>query len=207
MCIKQNVCNPAFTLAEVLITLGIIGVVAAMTLPTVISSYRQKEAAARLKKFNTTMAQVLILSENENGVVNTWDMSLKPEDFVRKYFGPYIKALRIDSADEDRNQGRIYFADGSTVSIKKGRCMDLTFDINGGRKPNKLGYDQFMFLACDKTITEWCSNKGWCTYYKPGMEQSRQARLNQCKLIPNYCTGLLEYDNWEFKASLLERLF
>lgn len=56
-----------------------------------------------------------------------------------------------------------------------------------------------MFLACDKTITEWCSNKGWCTYYKPGMDQSRQARLNQCKLIPNYCTGLLEYDNWEFK--------
>ena len=145
MCIKQNVCNPAFTLAEVLITLGIIGVVAVMTLPTVISSYRQKEAAARLKKFNTTMAQVLILSENENGVVNTWDMSLKPEDFVRKYFGPYIKALRIDSADEDRNQGRIYFADGSTVSIAKGRCMDLTFDINGDRKPNKVGYDKLLY--------------------------------------------------------------
>jgi len=31
----------AFTLAEVLITLGIIGVVAAMTLPVVVSKYRQ----------------------------------------------------------------------------------------------------------------------------------------------------------------------
>ena len=32
--------NSAFTLAEVLITLGIIGVVAAMTIPTLISKYQ-----------------------------------------------------------------------------------------------------------------------------------------------------------------------
>lgn len=34
--------NKAFTLAEVLITLGIIGIVAAMTLPTVLSKYREQ---------------------------------------------------------------------------------------------------------------------------------------------------------------------
>ena len=33
---------PAFTLAEVLITLGIIGVVAAMTLPTLINNYKKQ---------------------------------------------------------------------------------------------------------------------------------------------------------------------
>lgn len=33
----------AFTLAEVLITLGIIGVVAAMTLPSLVNRTRQKE--------------------------------------------------------------------------------------------------------------------------------------------------------------------
>ena len=37
--LKGN-CKNAFTLAEVLITLGIIGVVAAMTLPAVIQNYR-----------------------------------------------------------------------------------------------------------------------------------------------------------------------
>lgn len=188
-----------FTLAEVLITLGIIGIVASLTLPSIIANTRYKEASARLKKFNSTMAQVLILSENDNGAVNSWDMSLKPEDFVRKYFGPYIKSLKIDSADEDRNTGRIYFTDGSTVSIQKGRCMDISFDVNGERKPNKSGYDQFVFLACDKTITEWCSNKGWCTYYKPSYDQSRIERLKKCKTIPSYCSALLEYDNWEFK--------
>ena len=34
--------RPAFTLAEVLITLGIIGVVAALTLPTLISNYKKQ---------------------------------------------------------------------------------------------------------------------------------------------------------------------
>ena len=40
----------AFTLAEVLITLGIVGVVAAITIPTLIASYQKKEAVNALKK-------------------------------------------------------------------------------------------------------------------------------------------------------------
>ena len=39
----------AFTLAEVLITLGIIGVVAAMTLPTLVNNSRNQECRAGLK--------------------------------------------------------------------------------------------------------------------------------------------------------------
>ena len=40
----------AFTLAEVLITLGIIGIVAAMTLPTLIGKYQKKQTVTQLKK-------------------------------------------------------------------------------------------------------------------------------------------------------------
>ena len=40
----------AFTLAEVLITLGIIGVVAAMTLPALIQKQHRKETSVKLKK-------------------------------------------------------------------------------------------------------------------------------------------------------------
>jgi prepilin-type N-terminal cleavage/methylation domain-containing protein len=40
----------AFTLAEVLITLGIIGVVAALTIPGLVASYRKQEYVTRLKK-------------------------------------------------------------------------------------------------------------------------------------------------------------
>ena len=40
----------AFTLAEVLITLGIIGVVAAMTIPTLMQKYYEKQTVAKLKE-------------------------------------------------------------------------------------------------------------------------------------------------------------
>lgn len=39
-----------FTLAEVLITLGIIGVVAALTLPALVQNYRNQVVETRLKR-------------------------------------------------------------------------------------------------------------------------------------------------------------
>jgi len=40
-----------FTLAEVLITLGIIGVVAAMTIPTLMTKYAKQRTETQLVKF------------------------------------------------------------------------------------------------------------------------------------------------------------
>ena len=48
-----------FTLAVVLITLGIIGIVAALTLPALISNYRKNLVVERLKKFYTVMNQAV----------------------------------------------------------------------------------------------------------------------------------------------------
>ena len=62
----------AFTLAEVLITLGIIGVVAAMTLPTLIQDYRNKVVESRLKKFYSTFNQAIELAEVEFGDRRYW---------------------------------------------------------------------------------------------------------------------------------------
>lgn len=53
---KRNVLftrKSAFTLAEVLITLGVIGVVAAMTIPTLIHNYKAKEMRTRLLRANS----------------------------------------------------------------------------------------------------------------------------------------------------------
>ena len=107
---------PAFTLAEVLITLGIIGVVAAMTLPSVISSYKQKEAISRLKKFYSTMQQAIMLSEIDNAEVMYWNKEgeHKGDDadenklanahasynYFMSYRGPYLKYLSVDKAEE-----------------------------------------------------------------------------------------------------------
>ena len=48
-----------FTLAEVLITLGIIGVLAAMTIPNLISTYRKKQIEIQAKVTYSTIQQAL----------------------------------------------------------------------------------------------------------------------------------------------------
>lgn len=56
---SNNSAHKAFTLAEVLITLGVIGVVAAMTIPILMKNYEKKEYVTALKKAYSEMNQVL----------------------------------------------------------------------------------------------------------------------------------------------------
>ena len=51
-----------FTLAEVLITLGIIGVVAAMTLPTLIEKHQKKVSAVRLEQTYSQLSQAVLMA-------------------------------------------------------------------------------------------------------------------------------------------------
>ena len=56
-----------FTMAEVLITLGIIGIVAAMTLPSLINSKKNKELEASFKKNYSVIQQALDMYQAQNG--------------------------------------------------------------------------------------------------------------------------------------------
>ena len=52
----------AFTLAEVLITLGIIGIVSAMTIPTLINNYKEKVRDNQFKKVYAMLNQAVQLT-------------------------------------------------------------------------------------------------------------------------------------------------
>ena len=54
-----------FTLAEVLITLGIIGIVAAMTIPTLIAEQQKKQTVAKLQRALGIMNQAYRLAYDE----------------------------------------------------------------------------------------------------------------------------------------------
>lgn len=62
-----------FTLAEVLITLVIIGIIAAMTIPTLINKTQEHEHVVALKKAYSIMGQALKLTEAKYGAIETWD--------------------------------------------------------------------------------------------------------------------------------------
>lgn len=61
-----------FTLAEILITLGIIGVIAAITIPLLMNNTNDKETATAVKKAYTVFSQALKMSEVDNGPVGSW---------------------------------------------------------------------------------------------------------------------------------------
>ena len=197
----------AFTLAEVLITLGIIGVVAAMTLPALIQKQQTKETSARLKKFYSTIQQAIMLSETENGSVKYWNKPsiIRNEDgsynttqndklaevFYDQYLAKYIKLSGRDYLSEDsRKRFQTKFSDGSAAFWGNGGCIDIVFDTNAGKNPNLLGYDRFVFLLCP-------TDKHPLTSYASSL--SRDQAKEKCKTTPQYCSSVLQLDNWEFK--------
>ncbi len=90
----------AFTLAEVLITLGIIGVVAAMTLPSLIANYQKKQTVVQLKKAYSEIDQAIRTAQVEHGTLDTWDLSgfstqqERTKFFTDNYLLPNIKVIK-----------------------------------------------------------------------------------------------------------------
>ena len=59
----------AFTLAEILITLGIIGVVAAITIPMLTKTYQTKVRDIQFKKMYSTLNQALLALQGDYGYI------------------------------------------------------------------------------------------------------------------------------------------
>ena len=86
----------AFTLAEILITLGIIGVVAALTLPTVISNYKKQVTVSKLQKAYSTINNAFKQSEAANESSEFWDdpFVTGSQPYFEKYFKPYLNGAK-----------------------------------------------------------------------------------------------------------------
>lgn len=89
-----------FTLAEVLITLGIIGVVAAMTIPTLISKIGKRQLESQIKASYATIAQTMRSAEAD-GVDVAFDnpISDKDDGSMKEWFqtnmAPYLKTEKV----------------------------------------------------------------------------------------------------------------
>ena len=203
----------AFTLAEVLITLGIIGVVVAMTMPALIANTKKSEISAKLKKFNTTMAQCVLLSEQDNGPAEEWSNpggydTFDLDNFFKTYIAPYIKYSSAGLKTEyGSKRYYVYLLDGGYFYFVKGNCVDIVYDVNGSKKPNAHGRDIFRFLLCGSKSPEWCDGRHFCPMYSTSAH-TREEKIQDCINGDrgSGCTGLLEYDGWEFKKDYPIRL-
>ena len=106
-------------MAEVLITLGIIGVVAALTLPAVIQNYRKSVIETSVKKFYTSINQAIIMSERGNGDKESWSRTAWDADaspFWDKYFDKYMITIKRTKTRDGKNTIFV-FSDGSGLKI------------------------------------------------------------------------------------------
>ena len=83
VCLNASKKKLAFTLAEVLITLGIIGVVAAMTIPTLMTNIKAKKLRTQFLKSYSIVQQAFKLMEND-------DVSSDPTTYG---YGQYYKTF------------------------------------------------------------------------------------------------------------------
>lgn len=87
-----------FTLSEVLITLGVIGIIAAITLPSLVKNYQKNLTVNKLKKELAELNSVVSRASSDYGFAKQWDYpiydsgsNLSTIDWVEKYIIPYVK--------------------------------------------------------------------------------------------------------------------
>ena len=173
----ENICQndrgkkAAYTLAEVLITLGIIGVVAALTIPSLMASYQKKQTATRLKSAYSQLLQAIKLSEAENDDITGWDFT--QNGWFDKYLANHLKlsksrfknvneedsipykeisgaretGLRLISGRNSSIYTLLNGVDLIVVNYLNRGGSDIAVDVNGVfTKPNQFGKDTFLFF-------------------------------------------------------------
>lgn len=217
----------AFTLAEVLITLGIIGVVSALVLNPLVVNYQKKSTVVSLKKVYTELAQAVQLAKLEYGDMEQWDYSLTGSQFFNKYLFPFVTInskiistynmiYRLSGELENNyvplNYMAIYtLTTGAQVILGEGSSSDtskreiVVVDINGLKNPNKLGRDVFVFEINPKGLVP--SYYDDSEDYKINMK-SREVLMNgpsiyayQCNKRARgmWCAALIMQDGWQIK--------
>ena len=114
-------------MAEVLITLGIIGVVAALTLPSLIQKYQDQVLENQLKKMYSTISQGVQKAMADDGVSNFYDTELFQScmyhesssnacvQLVKKYFN--VVAVKTDRREYYVGVIQTKYIDGETVFL------------------------------------------------------------------------------------------
>ena len=214
-----------------LITLGIIGVVAALTIPSLVSNYRKTATVVALRNVYSILQNAKQLSEVDNGPMSTWKFpegyynynSDELPNFVRKYYLPYFRSAKeckgfncfnnyspvtLTDVSMDGLMWQNYFvtlADGTILNffpnINAGYFW-LYADINGYKKPNKVGIDIFVF-----DIYKYASSS-----YKVAFWNSSLPTRERLMTIQGYgcnkdaerfagfnCGALIVFDNWQIK--------
>ena len=165
----QELNTYAFTLAEVLITLGIIGIVAAMTMPTLIQKHKEQETVAKVKKFYSVISQAVMLARAEHGDVDTWDfgggdgsVNTQSSTNFANYIKPHLQIIKDCGVTPDKK------------CVQEGDIFFLNGEPRTGSDYNELSY--YKMLLKDGSLL-------WFRTYSEGCRQVDAGTENVCAVI------------------------
>lgn len=216
-------CKKAFTLAEVLITLGIIGVVAALTLPTLMANYRKHVVVTKLQKIYSVMNQAINMSNAEYGDVSGWVKDCggsstptctlqEAKDWFNTYIGKHLEIVKIvDGQDENGHEYfLVYLKDGSILRIAA-YLYDMMYYINSKAIENKQnGINTFSFrfnpVLLEHQNTEEAIKdtktaikptfEPYSMYWDGTREQLIEGHNFSCGGNHAFCAKLIQVDGW-----------
>ena len=177
--------TPAFTLAEVLITLGIIGIVAAMTLPTLIMNHRKQVTVNKVKKFYTVMSQATNSAIAEYGSMEDWQgftttrNGEEMQNWFDTYLKPYLKVIdEFVKTDEETGYSTLFvvLSDGSVLSMVNWAGSAKSDDNANHVQDNHNGLIHLSYLTDKKLIDDvdsriGCVNTFSFLFYSPLKDQ------------------------------------
>lgn len=193
----------AFTLAEILITLGIIGVVVAITLPTIVTNYQKEKTISYVRKFYNEINNAIRLSVVQNGNVELWMPEKKGNTYqenleiVKNYILPYIQYDHFDICDSIRvcvylSYGMFSYRvdhNGGDISFFVNRKYELTpknyfaFQFNKGEN-GKGTVEPYTFLWDENYSSLKTNSWGGCN-----------ANAGDAKYA--YCTKWIQMNDWK----------
>ena len=158
--------NKGFTLSEVLITLGIIGVVAAITLPAVINNIEDKQYNTAYKKVHSELSQILqkSLIENEwpyrpkdedlDTTMTEWNIIKSNMQVIKECGSQHLNDCWPDGDKTSNGYPDRYSYSFIDISGRSWatywRYQNIFFvDTNGFKGPNKWGKDRWAFTLAD----------------------------------------------------------
>lgn len=111
----------AFTLAEVLITLGIIGIVAAITIPQLINNYKAKRLRTQFLKSYSTIQQAF--KEMEADDVSTDPTTYNTLEYYKTFMN-YLQAPMDCGIGDNKYLPCVYMRDSSSKDYKPYKTYD-----------------------------------------------------------------------------------
>ncbi|MDR1167855.1 MAG: prepilin-type N-terminal cleavage/methylation domain-containing protein [Heliobacteriaceae bacterium] len=201
-----------FTLAEVLITLGIIGVVASLTMPALIANYRKKEVAVKLEKFYVNINKAIKFSEVENGPASEWTYPTISRNYVQMqtfydtYLAQYLLTTKVEpciSVPTEEPRVCTYFPDGTMAMMDAPDGIDINFYIK--KRGNGCNFPRCIFTFNLNKPSSFYTSAGARYLVEPytdrwnGTPEGLKTGDYACTKagLKYFCTKLIQLNNWQ----------